>query len=167
MAGTRWLTPEERDAWVRLVAVVELLPGLLDQQLRRDSGLSHYEYFALAMLSEAPDRTLRLTTLAARTNATLPRLSHVVSRLEERGLVRREPCPEDGRATYAVLTGAGWDTVVAAAPGHVAAVRDLVVDALDPAGLRALAEACEQILRRLDPDGTLEIASWGSTPAHR
>lgn len=167
MAGTRWLTPQERDAWVRLVAVIELLPGLLDQQLRRDSGLSHYEYFALAMLSEAPARTLRMTTLAARTNATLPRLSHVVSRLEDRGLVRREACPEDGRATNAVLTDAGWDAVVAAAPGHVAAVRELVVDAVEPDRLEALGQDLEQILRRLDPAGTLQIASWGSSPAHR
>src|SRR5215212_3021527 len=95
---TRWLTDEERVAWVRLAAVLELLPGVLDTQLRRDADLSHFEYFVLAMLSEAPERTLRMTSLAARTNATLPRLSHVVRRLEDRGLVRRFPCPEDGRA---------------------------------------------------------------------
>ena len=71
------------------------------------------------MLSEAPERTLRMTALAQRTNATLPRLSHVVRRLEDRGLVERFPCPEDGRATNARLTAAGWDAVVAAAPGHV------------------------------------------------
>ncbi len=167
MAGTRWLTPQERDAWVRLVAVVELLPGLLDQQLRRDSGLTHYEYFTLAMLSEAPERTLRMATLAARTNATLPRLSHVISRLEDRGLVRREPCPQDGRATNAILTGAGWDAILGAAPGHVATVRELVIDALDPDRLVALGQDCDRILRRLDPEGVLQVASWGSTPAAR
>ena len=78
----RWLDEEQRTAWVRLIALVELLPGVLDSQLRRDAGLSHFEYFVLAMLSEAPGRTLRMTVLAARTNATLPRLSHVVTRLE-------------------------------------------------------------------------------------
>ena len=78
---------------MRLIAVVELLPGVLDSQLRRDADLTHFEYFVLAMLSEAPERTLRMTALAARTNATLPRLSHVVRRLEERGLVERFPCP--------------------------------------------------------------------------
>lgn len=113
---TRWLDEAERDAWLRLVAVVELLPGALDAQLRTSSGLTHFEYFVLAMLSEAPERTLRMTTLAQRTNATLPRLSHVIRRLEDRQLVDRVPCPEDGRATNACLTQAGWDAVVAAAP---------------------------------------------------
>jgi DNA-binding MarR family transcriptional regulator len=115
---------------LRLIAVVELLPGVLDAQLRAASGLTHFEYFVLAMLSEAPERTLRMTSLAHRTNAKLSRLSHVVSRLEGRGLVERFPCPEDGRATNARLTPLGWDLVVAAAPGHVATVRDSVVDPL-------------------------------------
>ena len=109
---TRWLDPQERAAWVRLVAVAELLPGVLDAQLRRDSDLSHFDYFVLAMLSESPERTLRMTSLAQRTNATLTRLSHAVRRLEERGLVERFPCPEDGRATNARLTAEGWDAVV-------------------------------------------------------
>ena len=86
-----WLNEEQRRAWVKLVAVVELLPGVLEGQLRRDSGLTHFEYFVLAMLSEAPERTLRMTALADRVNATLPRLSHVISRLEGRGLVQRMP----------------------------------------------------------------------------
>ena len=116
---TRWLDDAQHAAWVKLVAVVELLPGVLDTQLRREAGLTHFEYFVLAMLSEAPQRTLRMTSLAQRTNATLPRLSHVVRRLEERGLVRRFPCPDDGRATNAQLTEEGWGAVVAAAPGHV------------------------------------------------
>ena len=116
---TRWLDEDERGAWVRLVAVVELLPGVLDSQLRRDAGLTHFEYFVLAMLSEAPERTLRMTALAQRTNATLPRLSHVVRRLEERGLVERFPCPEDGRATNARSPTPGGTRSSAAAPGHV------------------------------------------------
>ena len=151
----RWLTDDERVAWVRLAAVVELLPGVLDSQLRRDAELSHFEYFVLAMLSEAPERTLRMTSLAARTNATLPRLSHVVRRLEDRGLVRRFPCPEDGRATNARLTGAGWDKVRDAAPGHVAHVRSQVIDALDDAQVRQLAEIAEAILSRIDPAGVV------------
>ena len=88
---TRWLDDAELDAWVRFIAVVELLPGVLDTQLRRDSDLTHFEYYVLAMLSEAPDRTLRMTQLAARTYDTLARLSHVVSRLEARVLVLRTP----------------------------------------------------------------------------
>src|SRR5215213_4582727 len=137
---TRWLDQTQLSAWVRLAAVLELLPGVLDTQLRRDADLSHFEYFVLAMLSEAPERTLRMTSLAARTNATLPRLSHVVRRLEDRGLVRRFPCPEDGRATNAQLTDAGWTTVVEAAPGHVANVRQQVIDARKGEQVRQLAE---------------------------
>lgn len=152
---TPWLDDEQLDAWIRLIAVVELLPGVLDAQLRRDSGLSHFEYLVLAMLSEAPERTLRMTALAARTNATLARLSHVVSRLEDRGLVARRPCPGDRRATNATLTDAGWDAVVAAAPGHVATVRANVVDALTREQVGQLREIAEAVLERLDPTGAM------------
>jgi DNA-binding MarR family transcriptional regulator len=152
---TRWLTDDERVAWVRLAAVLELLPGVLDTQLRRDADLTHFEYFVLAMLSETPDRTLRMTSLAMRTNATLPRLSHVVRRLEDRGLVERFPCPQDGRATNARLTEAGWTKVVATAPGHVENVRQHVLDALDAEQVRQLAAITEAILMRVDPDGVV------------
>ena len=150
-----WLTEEQRQAWVKLVAVVELLPGVLEGQLRRDSCLTHFEYFVLAMLSEAPDHTLRMTALADRTNATLPRLSHVVSRLEGRGLVERLPCPEDGRATNVHLSDEGWSTIVAAAPGHVATVREYVIDALSPAQVRQLDSIATALLKRLDPDARM------------
>ena len=152
---TRWLDDDELDAWVRLVAVVELLPGALDSQLRRDAGITHFEYFVLAMLSEAPTRLLRMTSLAQRTNATLPRLSHVVRRLEDRGLVQRFPCPEDGRATNVRLTDAGWEKIVATAPGHVANVRDCVLDALTPDQVRQLGEITAALLTRLDPQGLM------------
>lgn len=151
----RWLDATERAAWLRLIAVVELLPGALELQLRRDAHLTHYEYCVLAMLSEAPERTLRMTALAQRTNATLPRLSHVAKRLEARGLLERFPCPQDRRATNARLTPAGWEQVVAAAPGHVDAVRRHVFDALDPAQVEQLSHACAALLTRLDPDGGL------------
>ncbi|WP_109509374.1 MarR family winged helix-turn-helix transcriptional regulator [Nocardioides speluncae] len=152
---TQWLTEDERAAWLRLVAVVELLPGVLDSQLRADARLTHFEYFVLAMLSEAPERTLRMAVLAQRTNATLPRLSHVVRRLEGRGLVERFPCPEDGRATNARLAAAGWDAVVAAAPGHVDAVRSHVLEPLTPAQVKQLRGIGDALLTRLDPDGRL------------
>jgi DNA-binding MarR family transcriptional regulator len=152
---TRWLTQQELAAWVRLAAVVELLPGVLDSQLRRDAGLSNFEYYVLAMLSEAPGSTLRMTMLAAQTNSTLPRLSHVVRRLEDRGLVQRFPCPEDGRATNAQLTSEGWRTVRASAPGHVATVREKVIDALTPEQVGQLTEIADAMLHRLDPAGTM------------
>ncbi len=150
---TAWLDDEERAAWLRLVAVVELLPGVLDTQLRTESGLTHFEYFVLAMLSEAPERTLRMTWLAQRTTATLSRLSHVVQRLEGRGLVERFPCPEDRRATNARLTDSGWDTVVAAAPGHVTTVRRHVFDPLTREQVAQLRDIADAMLTKLDPDG--------------
>ena len=150
--STRWLDDDEQAAWVRLAAVVEVLPAVLEAQLRRDSDLTHFEYWVLAMLSEAPARTLRMTALASRTSGSLSRLSHVVTRLEGRGLLERFPCPEDRRATNARLTEAGWDVVVAAAPGHVETVRDYVVDALTPRQLAQLTEIAGAILDRLDPE---------------
>jgi DNA-binding MarR family transcriptional regulator len=115
--------------------------------------LTHFEYFVLAMLSENPERTLRMTSLAQRTNATLPRLSHVVRRLEDRDLVRRFPCPEDGRATNAQLTDEGWAAVVSAAPGHVANVRRHVIDALSPVQVVQLDSIMSTLLEQFDPDG--------------
>lgn len=154
-AQTRWLDDEEMSAWVRLAAVLELLPGVLDSQLRQDAQLTHFEYFAMAMLSEAPEHTLRMTALAARTNATLPRLSHVVRRLEDRGLVTRFACPEDARATNAQLTAEGWDKVRETAPGHVANVRAHVLDALTPEQVGQLSAIGDAILSRVDPDGKM------------
>lgn len=157
--NTNWLDDAELAAWVRLAAVIELLPGALDSQLRRDAELTHFEYFVLAMLSEAPQRTLRMTTLARQTYATLPRLSHVVRRLEERGLVERFPCPADARATNARLTPSGWTKVVDTAPGHVATVREHVIDALTPDQVHQLAGIADAILATLDADGTITSGS--------
>jgi DNA-binding MarR family transcriptional regulator len=155
-AGTApWLDAEQLVAWKRLVAVVELVPTVLDAQLRRDSALTHFEYFVLAMLSEAPERTLRMTALAQQTNASLTRLSHVVRRLEERGVVGRFPCPQDGRATDVRLTDDGYELLTRAAPGHVGTVRENVIDALSPTQVSALSEIAAAILRRIDPDGRL------------
>ncbi len=156
---TRWLSTEESAAWVRLVAIAELLPGALDAQLLRDAGLTHFEYVALMSLADAPARTMRMTELASRTNATLPRLSHVARRLEERGLIRRFPCPEDRRATNATITDAGLDLISAAAPGHVETVRTNVLDALTPEQLEQLYEIAGAVLTRLDPDERLTATS--------
>ena len=153
--AVKGLSQGERAAWVRLASVLELLPGVLDTQLRRDAGLMHFEYFVLAMLSEAPKRTLRMSALAAQTNSTPARLSHVVTRLEDRGLAQRFPCPEDARATNARLTDIGWRKVREAAPGHTATVRANVIDALTPEQVRQLAGITEAILGRLDPGGAM------------
>lgn len=161
MAETRWLSEAEIGAWLRFAAVLELLPSVLDAQLARDEDLTHFDYFTLAMLSEAPERTLRMTALATRTNATLPRLSRVVSRLERAGLVQRSPCPQDRRATNATLTDAGWVKLVRAAPGHVATVRAFVIDALTPAQLSQLSRISDRLLARLDPGGRVFPATPG------
>jgi DNA-binding MarR family transcriptional regulator len=158
----RWLDDDQMAAWVRLVALVELLPGVLDSQLRKDAGLTHFEYQVLAMLSQAPKRTLRMTALAARTNATLPRLSHVVRRLEDRGLVERRPCPEDARATNARLTGPGWAKLRESAPGHVETVRRHVIDALTDEQVEQLAAISGAVLSRLDPEGVMTAHYEGS-----
>jgi DNA-binding MarR family transcriptional regulator len=152
MDDTRWLTPDQLRAWKKFVAVVEVLPGVLDSQLQRDADVTHFEYFTMAMLSEAPDRTLRMTSLASATNSTLPRLSHVVSRLEKRGYVDRAPCPEDRRATNATLTEEGWSKVVATAPGHVDTVRENVIEPLTAEDVADLDRIMGRVLRTIDPE---------------
>lgn len=151
----RWLTDDEMGTWLKVVALAEVLPSRLDTQVRQDSGLTHFEYQVLAMLSEAPERTLRMTWLARRTNATLPRLSHVVKRLEDRGLVSRVRSTSDARATNAVLTDAGWEQIVDAAPGHVGFVRERILDQLTPEQVTSLGQIAEVLLVSLDPEGDL------------
>ncbi len=149
MDEARWLDDDEQHAWRQLAAVVLKLPAELERQLQRDAGMSHFEYWVCALLSEAPGRQLRLGHLAAQANASISRVSHVVTRLEKRGWVTRAPCPDDARATMAVLTDEGWQQVVAAAPGHAEAVRSLVFDGLDEQGVADMARVCEAIADRL------------------
>jgi DNA-binding MarR family transcriptional regulator len=148
----RWLTPAEQRAWRALAGALFRLPAALDAQLQRDAKLSLFEYGVLAALSEAPARTLRMSELAALSNGSLSRLSHVVKRLERRDWVRRTPCPEDGRYINATLTDDGFAKLVDAAPGHVEIVRRLVVDAITPDQLERLREIGAAILRRIDGD---------------
>ena len=126
----KWLTDEQQAAWRPFAALLFRLPSLLEAQLQKDAGIGHFEYMALMSLSEAPGRTLRMSELAAMASGSLSRLSHVVARLEAKGWVRREPCPGDGRFINAVLTDEGWEKVKETAPGHVAAVREMLVDTL-------------------------------------
>lgn len=151
----RWLTAEQLKAWIKLEAVVELLPPVLDSQLQHDAQLTHFEYVVLSRLSESTDRVLRMSALAATTNATLPRLSHVVSRLESRGYVERVPCEGDRRATNAHLTEAGWQMVVQTAPGHVKNVRAHVIDLLTDEQIGQLDAIADALLQKLDPDNSL------------
>ena len=150
---TRWLTDDEQHAWRQLGAVTMLLPAALESQLQRDAGLTHFAYWVLAMLSEAPDRTLRMSELAALAHGSQSRLSHLVAKLEERGWVRRERVGGDGRGHAAVLTEAGYDLLVATAPQHVEEVRRLVFDALTPEQVQVLDEICSTVVDRLRADG--------------
>jgi DNA-binding MarR family transcriptional regulator len=154
---TPWLDSRQLSAWMAFSAVIIKLPAALDSQSQREAELNLFEYLVLAGLSEAKDRTLRMSTLAIMTNGSLSRLSHVVKRLEKRGFLNRVPLPEDGRYTNAVLTDEGWDKIAATAPGHVRAVRSLVIDALEPEQLEQLHVASLQILRALDPDTAPEV----------
>ncbi|WP_433220848.1 MarR family winged helix-turn-helix transcriptional regulator [Dactylosporangium sp. CS-047395] len=147
--GAPWLTADQMRAWRALHAAVVVLPVALDAQLQRDAGISHLEYYALAGLSEQADRTLRLSDLAILTGAELSRISHLIVRLEKRGLVVRRPDLEDARYTNAVLTEQGWELVKQAAPGHVATVRKLLFDDLDSTGLQELQHAASRIVAAL------------------
>ncbi|MCU1639319.1 MAG: MarR family transcriptional regulator [Microbacteriaceae bacterium] len=145
----------ESEAWLGLVSVLELLPVALDSQLQRDSKLTHFEFTVLSLLRFAPDNTFQMKELAAQTNATLPRLSHVVSRLERRQLVERMPCPTDKRATNVHLTDAGRREVIRAIPAHIANVRSLVLDQLTRDELVNLTRIMNKVGGGLDPTGRL------------
>ena len=140
----RWLSQGEREMWMRLVGVTFLLPGVLETQLKRDAGLSFFEYHVLAMLSEAEGRTRSMSDLARWSNSSL-------TRLEKQGWVRRESCSDDRRATNAVLTDEGFAHLAASAPGHVEEVRTQVFDALDAEQVAVMAQSLELILQRVDP----------------
>lgn len=151
----RWLSAEEQRTWLAVVAMVTWLPDAVDAQLQRDAGVSHFEYQVMAMLSMSPQRTRRMSEVAALANGSLTRLSRTVDRLEKRGWVNRRPDPEDGRSTLAVLTDEGWDKVVTTAPGHAAEVRRLVLDPLTRTQVRQLHDIADRIAQVAHPAGCL------------
>lgn len=164
----RWLDAEERTSWLALVAVMGRLRPAFDAQLRRDAGLTFFEYTVLVVLSEAPDHTRRMSELAGLAEGSLSRLSQAVARMEAKGWVRRTPDPEDGRYTLAILTGDGMDKVVASAPGHVNEVRRRVFDPLTRAQVRQLATIGHRILATMDPeDGFLADITNGKAQRRR
>jgi DNA-binding MarR family transcriptional regulator len=156
-APARWLSDEEQQAWRGLLAVNQLLFDALDRQLQADANMPHAYYILLAMLSEAPNRSLRMSELAEITQSSQSRVSHAVSRLEEAGWVRRRKVEGDRRGNLAVLTDAGYDVVVRTAPGHVAAVRENLFDLLSAEQVRQLHEICSVVLDKLDPEGRLGL----------
>ncbi|MEU3169502.1 MarR family transcriptional regulator [Streptosporangium sp. NPDC006930] len=148
---TRWLDDDEQRTWRAYMAASQLVLEELDRQLQRDSGMPHAYYAVLVKLSEAPERMMRMSELAAEVNSSQSRLSHAVKRLEERGWVRREPCDADKRVSWAILTDEGLAALTAAAPGHVEVVRQTLFDRLTADQLRQLREICTAILPTQDP----------------
>jgi DNA-binding MarR family transcriptional regulator len=150
-AEPRWLDADEQKAWRAWLYSTLLLQDQLDRELTRETGISHAYYEVLVQLSEAPDRMLRMSQLAERSLSSRSRLSHAVSRLEERGWVRRQVCEEDGRGQLAVLTDAGFAALEAAAPVHVESVRTHLFDQLGPEQVAALRDIGETLLRHFGP----------------
>ena len=145
-----WLDSEQQQAWLAVIRMVMRLPAALEAALHRHTGRSMFEYMVLSQLSEVPDRTLRMSALAERANSSLSRLSHVVGRMEKRDWVVRRQCVDDGRATEAVLTEAGWAKLAESAPLHVAAVRAMVIEAMSPAQLKQTAAGAERISKAIN-----------------
>ncbi|MGO1537759.1 MAG: MarR family winged helix-turn-helix transcriptional regulator [Leucobacter sp.] len=152
MSDPQWLSPAERELWLRLVSVNIVLPSALEVQLKRDAGVTMFDYHVLAMLSDASDHTRLMSDLALYTNSSLSRLSHVVTRLEKQGLLRREACPNDGRATNVVLTDGGRSHLREHAPNHVREVRKLVFDALRDDEVAVLSGMLGRLLDSIDPE---------------
>lgn len=149
MSPPRWLSEPEQRAWRAFLQASQQLFQQLDAELQKEAGLPLAYYQTLAMLSEAPERTLRMSELAARTWSSRSRLSHAVDRLEERGWVQRLSCPSDKRGSFAQLTDAGFAVLAAAAPSHVESVRRHVFDLLADGELESLAATARKIAASL------------------
>lgn len=145
----RWFDSTEEDCWYTFAHVLSQLPAALDSTMRRDTGISRFDFVVMSTLSIAAERTLRMSEVAHHAGSTLSRLSNVVSRLEARGWVRRRPDPTDGRYTLATLTDEGQNKVRAAAPTHINKVRRLVFDPLTKAQQSHLGAASQRILDAL------------------
>ncbi|GAA2089080.1 MarR family transcriptional regulator [Kitasatospora saccharophila] len=149
MDDPRWLDETEMAAWRGFVAAANLVARRLERQLKEDAGLSHTQYEILVQLSAAPGGSLRMTDLADRLITSKSGLTYQVTQLEKAGLVARRSCPSDVRGVFAEITDQGWATLRAAAPGHVAAVREALIDVLTPTQLAALADSLGTVSDRL------------------
>jgi len=149
MSEIRWLSEREQDIWRSFLSATLGLTDALARQLQRDAGMPHAYYEILVALSEAPDRTLRMSELAGVRNSSRSRLSHAVARLEAAGWVRRRDCPTDKRGSFAMLTDEGYAALDAAAPGHVTEVRERLFDQLTPEQVEQLGEISKAIQRGL------------------
>jgi DNA-binding MarR family transcriptional regulator len=148
-SAPRWLNADEQATWRAWLYSNQLLQEQLGRELARETGMPNAYYEILVQLSEAPERQMRMSQLAESCRSSRSRLSHAVSRLEERGWIRRQVCAEDGRGQLAVLTDEGFAALEAAAPVHVESVRTHVFDQLTPAQLTAMRDIGETLMRHL------------------
>ena len=153
MPAPRWLDEHQQQAWRAYLESTKLIFDLIDRQLQRDSNMPHAYWEILVRLGEAQERRMRMSDLAAMTLSSRSRLSHAVSRLEERGWVQREDCETDRRGQFAVLTDAGVQALVDAAPGHVESVRALLIDRLDGDEFDMLGRISRRLLDSLAAEG--------------
>lgn len=152
MSDGSWLDDQEMAAWEGFLEASNRVGRHLEQQLKDEAGLSHPQYEILVRLAEARDSELRMTELAALLITSKSGLTYQVGQLEKRGLVRRRTCPTDVRGVIASLTGEGRRLLSHAAPGHVTAVREVLVDVLSREELAVLADGLGRVGRRLRPD---------------
>lgn len=150
---TQWLSKSEQDAWRAWLDASRLLNAELNRELLDSHGLSNADYEILVQLSENADRRMRMSELADRTLSSRSRLSHQIDRMEKAGLIQREVCDVDARGMWAVLTPAGWEKIVSAAPDHVASVRRHLVDLLSSEDFIKLGESCRIVVQHLDSSG--------------
>ena len=165
VAQVPWLSPEQLQEWVAVMALVMTLPASLDAQLRRETGLNLFEYHVLVELAETAGGMRVMSELAVHTRGSLSRLSHAVSRLEAAGWVERRACGGAGRRTEARLTPAGREKLERSAPGHVREARRLVIDALTPEQLMDLGAAARAIVAVTDPEIAATLPLSGRSPA--
>lgn len=146
---TRWLSEDEQLSWRSWLALNLLLPDRLGRDLQERAGLTLADYEILVRLSETDDRRLRMSDLANTTLSSRSRLSHQIDRMQKAGLVERQECSDDRRGYFAVLTEKGWQTLVAAAPLHVASVRERLVDGLTAEEFAEFGRICQKLVDRL------------------
>lgn len=163
----QWLTPEELRHWVHVTAMVATLPVAVADQLKRDAGLSFFEYHVLARLSGAPGHALQMAMLADVTQGSQSRLSHAVTRLERAGWVTRRNGTSTTRAVEAVLTATGFEKLEQSAPGHVAQVRRSVVDALTAEEFAQLGALSRKVVAAVAPEVLATIDALGRDAPER
>lgn len=149
---TNWLSETQQRDWRAFLSMLNLLPIQFGRVLQEEFGIGLSDYEILVRLSEAEDRSMRMSELAASTLSSRSRLSHQVDRLEKAGYVSRRACVNDRRGSWAEMTPAGWELLVKAAPTHVQSVRDHLVDVLTEEEFTTLGEISNKVLHRLTPE---------------